>query len=142
MDATLYGDCPNPIREFCQEHGSTLKRIVLANGSSGYSFFQKHFGEWLDSTELYVLKENETEEDYYNHHYYFDDVVVVNGTTQQPRRQRRRPIFVIPAISVSPAAALHTYGEKRDYWETFVYQPGLKNYQQQNPEASRRRRRP
>ena len=148
MDAHLYGDRPNPIREFCQEHRSSLKRIVMANGSSGFSFFQKHFGEWLDdTTELYVLEENETEEDYYNHHYYFDDVVDdVKGEGEDsknnnkpvaiPTRKRRRPIFVVPALSVSPAAALHSYAEKRDFWEKFVYQPGLKNYKENQAAAA------
>lgn len=40
-------------------------------------------------------------------------------------------VLVIPALAVSPAAAIYSYAQKRDFWDRYVYQPGLENHRSQ-----------
>ena len=100
------------------EHRHSLKRIVLANGTSGYSFFKKHFAQWLKSGEwqvVSVLADNKN-----------------NGNTRVTNPPaagtKTSTIDIIPAWAVSPAAAKYSYVEKRDFWEKHVYQPGLQDF--------------
>ena len=116
LDSNISKDIPNEIPEFCSQHAPTLRRIVLANGTSGFKFFQKHFGDWLRSGKLHVLEKGETEESY-------KQQSVGNNPNELP-------IFVISALAVSPAAARYSYAEKRDFWEDYVYQPGLRNHRE------------
>ena len=48
------------------------------------------------------------------------------AATNNPRPGR---IQVISALSVSPTAAKYTYKQKRDFWEEYVYGPGLLDYE-------------
>ena len=43
-------------------------------------------------------------------------------------------ITFVSAVSVSPAAAGYSYTQKRDFWEKFVYQPGLSDWENSKKE--------
>lgn len=131
LDSDISGDQPNAIREFCQEN-PTVRRIVLANGSSGFKFFQRHFKTWITSADLHVCSKDECEERFQNPMQSDDGS---DDLTNEEDLGPSRPIFLISALAVSPAAATYSYAEKRDFWDNFVYQPGLKDYR--NWQASR-----
>lgn len=114
LDQDITKDEPNDIPGFIEKH-PTVRRIVLANGASGCGFFKKHFSWWLDSGE------------------------VVPGKTEGSQTAFKKwkesgpsdhAIECISALAVSPAAATYTYEQKRDFWEEFVYKPGLKDHKE------------
>jgi hypothetical protein len=119
------------LREFAEQHSDSLQRIVIANGGTGCSEFIKHFKDWLGSGELQPLRGHEPSEKA------FEKVI------EQERQKRMdsdddgsdgdkvdgdsrgKIITLISALAVSPAAARYTYDEKRDFWDEYVYRPGL-----------------
>lgn len=113
LDATIRDPRINDIRGFCAAH-PTMQRMVLSNGRGQLALFRKHFSEWMASGQLVVMDtaaESPT---------LIDDSIPRTGWTSPHR------IEIVPALPVSPAAAMYTYQEKRDFWEKHVYQPGLK----------------
>lgn len=117
LDSAIKGDAPNDIRGFCEQHPS-INRIVLANGGTACSKFNKHFMEWWASGEL---KPGANEESLK----VFGKFGKICNNFQSGR------IECISAISVSPAAAKFSYSHKRDFWDEYVYRPGLENYNMQ-----------
>ena len=122
LDSHISQDQPNDIPHFCHQHRHSLKRIVLANGTSGYSFFKKHFAQFLKSGEWQLVDTKKG-----------DDGKSSNPKTKKtnsplPRENKNSPLLIIPALAVSPAAATYSYIEKRDFWEKHVYQPGLQDF--------------
>jgi hypoxanthine-DNA glycosylase len=121
LDRAIKNDKPNDIKD-CVEQNPTIKTIVLANGKSGLAFFDRHFTKLCKSGKLILHKEevnpsrSETSISKLNE----DEFVEAEKTDT---------ISCIRALSVSPAATL-TYKEKRDFWDKFVYSPGLKLRQQ------------
>jgi hypothetical protein len=146
LDSAICEDEPNAIPAFCVEHRHSLRRIVLANGTSGWKFFKKHFGTWMDESssssndnngegvvvkvvrgeddleKLLLLVEARAEKD--------DDDLTDDKSSSSTSPSSSSPvtIWVIPALAVSPAAARHSYAEKRDFWDKYVYQPGLNDH--------------
>lgn len=112
LDQNIDKDVPNDIYEFCKKHPS-IRRIVFANGHSGSSFFKKHFAWWLDSGELVPSSDPASQK-------VFSKWVEKSSGSLSPSR-----ITLISAIAVSPAAARHSYEQKRDFWDDHVYTPGL-----------------
>ena len=116
LDQDIKEDIPNDLRGFCQANPS-VKRIVIANGGTGCDKLNKHFKDWWLSGELKPGQNPESQkafQKYAKHTGNFTDA----------------SIEVISALPVSPAAAKYTYKEKRDFWETFVYTPGLQYYEE------------
>ncbi len=112
LDQNIRNEVVNPIREFCDEH-PTIRRIVLANGSTTATLFKKYFKDWLISG---VFQAGEDE---------FSQRAFGKLVRREPLLLEAEPrITIISAISVSPAAAKFTYEQKRDFWEVNVYQPG------------------
>eukprot|EP00980_Cylindrotheca_fusiformis_P001343 scaffold338_cov116-Cylindrotheca_fusiformis.AAC.8 len=114
LDQDITDDEPNDIREFCGAHPS-IRRIVFANGGTGCKFFKKHFKDWLDTGEL-IPSSNKASQDA------FKKWAVKSASNTNA-------IECIVALAVSPAAARFSYEEKRDFWEKFVYAPGLKDFE-------------
>ncbi len=133
LDNDIKDEVPNPIRQFCEGtlystgrnsvDGTTghicIKRIVIANGTTGGQMFVKHFADWFmdgklrpanDETSQRVLK------------------AVVNKFKKSSNNLCENSIEVVCLPSVSPAAACFTYSEKRDAWEKSCYDPGLADY--------------
>lgn len=109
-DSNIRNEVPNDVRGFVSKYPS-IQRIVIANGKSGLRLFNKHFQDWWESGEL-IPDEEETE--------------TAAGLTQSVLGgQGRRSIRCISAISLSPLVTTQSYKEKRDFWDSKVYQPGL-----------------
>jgi G:T/U-mismatch repair DNA glycosylase len=127
LDADIQLEECNDIRGFCQEH-STIKRIVLANGGTASSFFNKHFKEWWESGQLQPAQDEFSQRAFGKvHARVLKQKVKKNAETTD---KDAGVITCIAAISVSPAAARYSYKEKRDFWEQHVYRPGLQDYQE------------
>jgi hypothetical protein len=100
----------------------------LANGGTGSRIFAKHFGNWLGSGELVAGADKASQ-----------TAFAKKIETAKKKRAKEssdiadvgpgipssQPITLISALSVSPAAARYSYEQKRDFWEEFVYKPGL-----------------
>jgi len=132
LDQDITQAQPNAIYEFCRQHPS-IQRIVLANGGSGSKEFMQHFRDWMASGQLVVNENDAASQKMY-------------GPLLQRLQKKKqaaiakdnklewtsdRTIALVSAISVSPAAARHSYAEKRDFWDEFVYRPGLELLEQQ-----------
>ena len=127
LDSNIENEIPNDIRTFCTIH-PTIRRIVFANGSTGSPLFIKHNLDWLAIGQLQPLSNHTVSENLFRN--------VCNPKSSTNRKTENNTnaskgecttITLISAISVSPAAARYTYKEKRDFWERYVYQPGLKD---------------
>lgn len=119
LDKDIRNAIPNQIREFSESH-PTLRRIVLANGGSSAKLFRKLFKSWLETGELVPGEDAESQK-------------VFPSMTKKLRKSKsvasdKRRISLIAAVSVSPTAAKYSYKEKRDYWEKYVYQPGMNDF--------------
>jgi TDG/mug DNA glycosylase family protein len=112
LDSAIKSDKPNDIRAFVKQH-PTIKTIVFANGKSGLDFFNRHFKKWWETGEI-IFKSSSDE----------------NKVTKS---DKPNAIKCICALSVSPAAATVTYKEKRDFWDEFIYSPGLKFHEENVP---------
>ena len=61
LDRDINEESPNPIKEFCEgsisdRGGWGVKRIVIANGSTGAKFFVKHFKDWFEEESIGPLQ--------------------------------------------------------------------------------------
>lgn len=110
LDSNIKKEEANDLQGFFNSNPS-LKRIVLANGKSGCDFFKKHFKDWWEEKDI-LFPFNEASKKAFGKKY----GQRINGKIQ-----------VICALAVSPAAATYSYVEKRDFWEEFVYRPGLED---------------
>lgn len=142
LDQDIKKEVPNEIREFCDRYPS-IRRIVLANGGTGSAFFKRHFRDWLQSGNFVVAdhdgsrqvfgkivggkKKNAAPSD--------DEPNAAVTALPAAKKNSRHPIILVSAISVSPAAAKYGYEEKRDFWEKYVYRPGLEDYEAMVQEA-------
>ena len=112
LDSAIKSDKPNDIRAFVKQH-PTIKTIVFANGKSGLDFFNRHFKKWWETGEI-IFKSSS------------DEIEVIKS-------DKPNAIRCICALSVSPAAATVTYKEKRDFWDEFIYSPGLEFHEENVP---------
>jgi len=149
LDQDIQKALPNDILGFCQRH-SSIRRIVLANGGTGSREFIRHFADWLASGQLRVADDDEGSQKVFgpalrrlNKKKKKNDIAAGtvddddNDDDQDKKKNwtSAQQITLVSAISVSPAAARHSYAEKRDFWDEFVYQPGLRLLQQQQSES-------
>uniref|UniRef100_A0A7S1BHN6 Uracil-DNA glycosylase-like domain-containing protein n=1 Tax=Corethron hystrix TaxID=216773 RepID=A0A7S1BHN6_9STRA len=138
LDANIRDSEPNDIRGFCEAH-KDVRRIVLANGTTGSKEFMKHFRSWWaenddtgrgsapaadqrtvlvpgsDPSSMKIFKKYSSRRE-----------LVGNGD------KRHRLIEVLALTSVSPANASTTYSQKRDIWEKYCYKPGLQDHKELN----------
>jgi hypoxanthine-DNA glycosylase len=121
LDQDICEEEPNALREFAQQHRRTLKRIVFANGGTGCKIFIRHFSDWLGSGELKALSGHETSEKMFAK-------VIEREEKKQSSKPDAAKISLVVALGVSPAAARYSYIEKRDFWEKYVYRPGLEDF--------------
>jgi len=135
---------PNDIYALCQAYPS-IRRIVLANGGSGSKEFISHFTEWLASGQLVVTGNDngdEDEDDGYSAKAFGPVLKRLSNKKKKSSAEAKlqwtspHTISLVSAISVSPAAARFSYAEKRDFWDRFVYQPGLEVLRQQQQESA------
>jgi G:T/U-mismatch repair DNA glycosylase len=116
LDADIKNEEPNDIWKFCKSH-TTVRRIVLANGGTGCTMFNRHFKDWWLSGELKPGSNAESEKAF-------------DKFAKKTDNFRDANIEVISALSVSPAAARYSYEEKRKFWEDYVYGPGLRDHEE------------
>jgi hypoxanthine-DNA glycosylase len=123
LDQDIQQEIPNDLQAFCAQYPS-IRRIVLANGGTTATLFRRHFHSWLTSGQLQPLADHPPSQRA------FPRVKQNNseGTMTTPASDLPT-ITLIAAISVSPAAAKYSYVEKRDFWETHVYAPGLRDFE-------------
>jgi hypoxanthine-DNA glycosylase len=114
LDSAIKGDVPNDIRGFCEHHPS-INRIIFANGGTSCAIFNKHFTDWWLSGELKPGTNAES-------------IKAFGKFGKRCNQFGAGRIECISAISVSPAAARYSYSQKRDFWDEFVYVPGLNAY--------------
>jgi len=115
LDVDIKNEVPNDIRGFCEKH-PTVERIVLANGGTQCTLFARHFKSWWESGEL-MPAENET------------SIKAFKRFAKKTNNFENGKIKCVCALGVSPAAALYSYEQKRDFWEQYCYEPGLKNHE-------------
>ena len=133
LDASITEEVSNDVHSFCKEHPS-IKRIVFANCGTGCSMFYKHFKSWWskedDDDGILVPGENVESKKAFSRFVYRRDKYLVKETFEhdQVRKRPHRLIECIAALAVSPAAAMYTYEVKRDHWEKYCFEPGLKDY--------------
>jgi G:T/U-mismatch repair DNA glycosylase len=123
LDQDINGETPNLIREFCQDRGS-VRRIVIANGTTGGIFFVKHFKEWFLDGGVVAGRDDMSQRCF---------KAVMNrakkaAVAETDGDDKREAIEVVCLPSVSPAAAKFTYLEKREAWERWCFEPGLADY--------------
>ncbi len=119
LDMDIKKEEPNDLREFCQQHQTSLRRIVLANGSTQCTIFNRHFQDWWRSGEL---KPASNENSIRN----FKKYAKFTNNFEDAQ------IECVCAIAVSPAAAKYTYNEKRAFWEEYCFKPGLLDHKSIN----------
>lgn len=129
LDQDIRNETPNDIRGFCQQHSKTLRRIVFSNGGTGSALFVKHFREWLESGELRTLENHDASEKAFGKAIHKGEQKRKKNDKKDRGMKNERCITIISALPVSPAAARYTYAEKRDFWEEFVYGPGLRDFE-------------
>lgn len=112
LDSAITSDRPNDIRRFVEKH-PTIQTIVFANGKSGLDVFNRHFKDWWSTGEI-------------TPHESSCGKLCLKNKLITPKSSSKNAITCICALSVSPAAATSTYKQKRDFWDKFVYSPGLK----------------
>ena len=138
LDQDIREEVPNRIREFCQQQQPSIQRIVLANGGTSATLMKKHFRDWFLSGELVAGSNPESQKQFgsliakanndNNNNKSVSNKNKNNNDEEEEEESQchqRQKIEIISAISVSPAAAKFTYEQKRDFWEEFVYKPGL-----------------
>lgn len=128
LDQDIRNEQPNAIKEFCQEHVDTLRRIVMCNGGTGSKMFVKHFRDWLESGELIPLEDHEASQKAFG-------PAILRGERKRSKEQNHgtgttetKQIVLISAVSISPSAAKFSYIEKRNFWEENIYKPGVKDF--------------
>jgi len=124
LDSAIEQEIPNDIEGFCQKHPS-IRRIVLANGSTGSKYFVKHFKSWWESGQLCPGDNKESQTAFHR-----------KALAKATNNYENATITCISAVSVSPAAASYSYEQKRDFWEAHVYQPGLQDFQEMQPPSN------
>ncbi|KAL7576461.1 hypothetical protein ACA910_017971 [Epithemia clementina (nom. ined.)] len=143
LDQDIVEEVPNNVPRLVEKDCPTIGRIVLANGGQACSFFLKHFlKSWMEPAVIQgrIVFQAATDE---NSQRQFANVceclnslrprIPKRGTTAKEGTAsgKARTIVLVSAVSVSPSAARFSYLEKRDFWETNVYQPGLQDYHRQ-----------
>ena len=116
LDQDIKNELANPIREFCDSHPS-VRRIVIANGTTGCAMFSRHFRDWWLSGELKPAKNEQSTKAF-------------KRFAKRTGDFKKGKIEVVCALAVSPAAAIFKYADKRDFWETYCYHPGLNDYEE------------
>ena len=118
LDQDIREEVPNDIQGFCREFPS-IRRIAFANGGTGAQLFVKHFKEWMASGELKAADHEQSQKAFGR----------ALAKASKDNMDNERCITLISAISVSPAAAKYSYDEKRDFWDQYVYRPGLADFE-------------
>ncbi len=130
LDQDIQEEVANPIREFCEgtlnniKESSSVKRIVIANGTTGAKFFVKHFTEWFVDGKLCAASDDMSQRAFKT---VMNKQKRANGEIS--RTEDNDVIEVVCLPGVSPAAAKFTYLEKRTAWEAGCFSPGLKDFE-------------
>jgi G:T/U-mismatch repair DNA glycosylase len=134
LDTDISNSIPNDIPAWCRAH-STIRRIVISNGSDAAKRFVQHFSNWI-STGLCddeIDSENEQDKISFVAHPHalsqaaFGSILSKRAKSQQDDKPNgsattpMRTIELIVAVSPSPAAASISYDRKRDFWRDHVY---------------------
>lgn len=120
LDTDINRETPNSIREFCEERGS-VRRIVIANGTTGGKFFVKHFKDWFVNGGIVAAQDEMSQR-------CFKSAMNSAKRAAAVAAADRPAIEVVCLPSVSPAAAKFTYLEKREAWDRWCFGPGLIDY--------------
>ena len=107
LDATIRDARANDIHAFCSAHPS-IRRIVCCNGQGQVKIFGQHFPEWMASRQLVLSGQEETTQ----------ETTIADRAAAPHGWTAPHTIELVPALSVSPAAAMYSYEEKRDFWDS------------------------
>lgn len=118
LDVDISNDIPNDIRSFCEVQHPTVRRIVLANGIKQSELFAKHFTSWWESGTLRPFAEVDSETK-------SGGVKAFQKFSKKTQHFSNSTIECIVGPGVSPAAASVSYEQKRIFYETHCYRPGL-----------------
>lgn len=114
LDMDIKKEEPNDLRGFCDSH-PTIRRIVLANGNTQSTIFNRHFKDWWLSGDL---KPADNEHSIKN----------FKKFAKATKNFENAKIECVCALAVSPAAATYSYVQKRTFWEKYCYKPGLSDH--------------
>ena len=141
LDNDIKEEIPNNIRDFCTIQHPSIKRIVLMNGTSSAIFFNRYFKEWWLSNELKPGANEESIKAFKKFERMKEKKVKkgdreVGGgpellTTTMAIKEEDK-IECICGLGVSPAAAIFSYVEKRDFYEEHCYIPALEDHKRLN----------
>ena len=136
LDADIEKEVPNPIREWCEgrlgeasedvKRHLDVKRIVIANGTTGAKFFVRHFSSWFEDGKLVASSDEMSQRALKSS--------MIKARKANPSLDADAAegglieVCVLPGVS--PAAARFSYVEKRTAWEASCYGPGLKDYEE------------
>ena len=129
LDTDIKSEEANKIRELVEEneHMHGLKRIVIANGTTGSKQFVKHFTNWFVDGKLCAASDEMSQRVFKT---VMNKAKKANDNKKYTEDLKNgRLIEVVCLPGVSPAAASISYVEKRDAWEKGCYNPGLADYQ-------------
>ena len=138
LDADIKQEVPNPIREWCEgrlrfedspddlRRCLEVKRIVIANDTTGAKFFVRHFSSWFENGKLVASSDEMSQR-------------ALKSAMNRARKANPKldedaanggliEVCVLPGVS--PAAARFSYAEKRTAWEAGCYGPGLRDYEE------------
>lgn len=127
LDVDIEHEVANPVREFCEGGicnggGRSVKRIVIANGTTGSKFFLKYFKGWFLEGKLCAAGDEMSQKIFKS---VMNQARKVNGDV---KKNCDGVIEVVCLPGVSPAAAKFTYLEKRAAWNSGCFEPGLADY--------------
>ena len=128
LDTDIKSEEANKIRELVEEneHMHGLKRIVIANGTTGSKQFVKHFTNWFIDGKLCAASDEMSQRVFKT---VMNKAKKANDKKYDEDLKNGKLIEVVCLPGVSPAAASISYVEKRDAWEKGCYNPGLADYQ-------------
>ena len=132
----IANDVPNLVEHECPR----IRRIVMANGGQQCLLFLKHFlKSWMEPAVAQGRLVFQAANDAQSEKHFGKVCQRLEANHQRrlaghSRKSKPRTITLVSAMSVSPSAACYSYVQKREYWETHVYKPGLEDLCQQAKE--------
>jgi len=118
LDKDIQKEKPNSIRDFCENHPS-VKRIVMANGSTQCAIFNRHFKSWWESGALKPARNEKS-------------LKAFQKFGKVANNFESALIECVCCPGVSPAAAKFTYQEKFHEYEKYCFRPGLLDHEKLN----------
>jgi hypothetical protein len=131
LDNNIKKEIPNDIHSFCNKF-PTIRRIIKYNkewfATGQLQPHPDHTGSQTQFKKICQKNNGKQKQNCCVNDKSSRENAVQDGNGIKNVIASQHIIHLVSAISVSPAAAAYSYEEKRDFWEKFVYQPGLEDF--------------